>query len=133
MIGAAISISEISGWRVEQVADPQSVARVADAVAEQRQAPEAGALGVGVDLVQPQAETSAEVVGPEVVEPGPRRRPPSSTASTVRSTGWRSPWSSARRWTSVSSGLAQVGDADTSGRHPCTEKPPSTGIVWPVT
>ena len=71
MIGADDLDVEDLGVAGEQVADPQTVDGVADAVAEQRQAAEGGALRVAVDLRQPQPEAGAEVVGPEVVEPGP--------------------------------------------------------------
>src|SRR5206468_11479917 len=53
---------------LQQVVDEQPVGRVANAVVEQDQAAEPGALVVVADLVQPEAEALLEIIGPEFVE-----------------------------------------------------------------
>ena len=54
----------------QQLVDAQAVGGVADAVAEQHHAAEAGAVPVPVVLAQPASEPVPEVIGAEVVEPG---------------------------------------------------------------
>src|SRR5206468_1805090 len=120
---------------LQQVVDEQPVGRVANAVVEQDQAAEPGALVVVADLVQPEAEALLEIIGPEFVE------------LRVLTSGGEDGVDTeiCLRTLAVVEGqllnvgqlrLTQVLDADDLGlvgRHPCMEKPPSTFTVWPVT
>ena len=116
MIGAVDLDIEDLGMAGEQVADPQTVGGVADAVAEERQCARGRCVGIAVDLRQPQPEPGPEVVGPEVVEAGPlARRRPAPPPPSDRQGGARRGRGPAV-WISVSSGLAQVGDADAGAR-----------------
>ena len=54
----------------EQGLDPQPVGGVLDAQVEHHRASERGAVGVRVDLVQPDLQPLEEVVAAEVIEPG---------------------------------------------------------------
>ena len=116
----------------ERLPDAQPVRRVAHAVTEQHEAAEAGAFGVGVHLGQPQGEARPEVAGAEVLEAGALdgggedglhvqlyRVPFPVVESEALDVGEHR--------------IPQVGDAGSGGGgHPCTENPPSTGIVCPV-
>lgn len=57
----------------QQVGDAQAVGRRPHAVVEHEEAAQAGALGVGVHLLQLHRQALPEVVGPEVVEAGAGR------------------------------------------------------------
>ena len=116
----------------QQVVDAQAVGGVADAVVEEDQAAEAGAVRVPVDLAQPAFEPVPEVIGAEVVEPGAvdgggDHGAHAQLGGDLLAEGQRPPLVIAE------DRLGQVLDADLLGAHPRTEKPPSTTRVWPVT
>ena len=59
------------GVTAQQIAHQESVRCVTDAVAEHHEATQPGPIVVGVHLSELQAEAFGEVLGTEVVEPGP--------------------------------------------------------------
>ena len=63
----------------QEVLDAQPVDRVADAVPEQHEASEAGALGVAVDLGQPERQADAEA--PPPASSGPKSSRPVRSAA----------------------------------------------------
>ena len=120
--------SWISGWRFSRSRMRSRFAAARTQSLEDREAAEARALGVVVDLVELEREALAEVGGAEVVEAACAPRPRRARPATVSSTGCFSPYASAARCTSRQHGRAQVVDADLLGhqrvrrRYGCTSR-----------